>query len=160
MGRERWQELVQAHVVALGYDSIAAFVAARPGTPYPALATELGEEILGVMVAEAQLREARDAGRLRDAAADGLVRCLRQVLTGGWSRTEPGDPEVTIDFMNITGWSLWIGLFMNARFAESALDAMWAELLQRAPAGWLPRDADDEVIRAVIDALYAAGPPT
>lgn len=151
---EAWEKKLLDRVRQRGFATVGEFVSARPGVPYPELADELGPDILGVQVVDAQLREARDRGQLRSAAADSLVRCIRQQLPQGWGKTASMDAGVTNDFMNITAWSYWSTLFKGVEPGGDVPDAVWEQLRERAPLGWLPRDADDSVVRAVIDAAW------
>lgn len=153
---EAWEKKLLDRVRQRGFATVGEFVTSRPGVPYPELADELGPDILGAQVVDAQLREAREQGKLRFAAADSLVRCIRQQLPQGWGKTQSQDAGVTNDFMNITAWSYWSTLFKSVQPGDDIPDAVWSHLKESAPLGWLPRDADDSVARGAINAAWPA----
>jgi hypothetical protein len=152
MRLEAEQRIVD-RVKALGFVSLADYIAARTGVPYTALADELGDGVLGMHVAALHMRDARDH---RAAAADALVRALRQVLTGGWDRTDAAEPGVDRAFVNVTAWSYWTSLLDGCAPSENVLDHLWDELKARAQPGWLPTAPSDPVIVAAFDAAWPA----
>src|SRR5262245_18824173 len=105
--RPEAEKRIVDRVTALGFASLADYIAARIGVPYTDLADELGDNVLGMHVAALQMRDARDR---RAAAADALVRALRQVLPNGWDRTDATEPGVDREFVTVSGWSYWISL--------------------------------------------------
>lgn len=152
---ERWESDLLERVEKLGFSSLNDYLRARPGAPYPALADELGASVLGVQVADLQLRKAKREGELpfREAARDALVRCLRQTLTAGWSRTESQD-GASAEFMNIAAWSNWSSLVKRVTPADPRTDAVWKELETRAKEGWLPQDSEDGLVQLVFASAW------
>src|SRR5439155_17181587 len=138
-------------VRALGFSSLADYLAARVGVPYTDLADELGDGILGLHLAAVQMKQATNR---RAAAADALVRTLRQVLTRGWDLTEALEPGVTRDFVNVAAWSYWTSLLDAARPPEEVLDRLWEHLKSAAKPGWLPKTADDPVLKQAFDSAW------
>jgi hypothetical protein len=103
------------------------------------------------------LEEAKARGEIRSAAIDSLVRCIRQQLPQGWSRTPSQDEGVTPEFMNITAWSYWSGMFKAVQPDDALTDAVWARLREWAPTGWLPESVEDEIIRAAFNEAWPVG---
>jgi hypothetical protein len=153
---ESWEKDVISRAATLGFSSLSEYLASRPAVPYPNLAAEMGAPVMGLQVAELQIRTARAEGvaSLRAAAKDALVRCLRQVLTSGWGRTDSTEPGVSRDFVNVSAWTLWGSMIASARPADAIIRDVWQELSIRAPEGWLPTSTDDPVVTAAFDAAW------
>lgn len=152
---DKWEQELLSRVKAAGFADLDQFLSARPGVSHPALAEELGGPVMGVQIVTRQLNQAKARGTLRDALADALVRCLRQVLTQGWSKT-PGD-GVEPDFVNVTGWSTWSALVTDYLPDPEIKHAVWNVLNTQAKPGWLPETAKDPLI---VEAFRSAWPIT
>lgn len=155
-----WQQKVRARVNARGFETIAAFLASMPGATYAEAAAALGDDVAPIQVTRLHLGEARkvDASAFRAAAIDSLVRYLRQRLPDGWGRQSSEDPDLEPDFLcnkAFTGWEASLEE-ADAITAGARCQAVWQRLCELAPLGWLPADANDDVIRRVFDAAWPA----
>lgn len=149
--RPEAERKIVERVQALGFASLGDYLAARVGVPYTDLADELGSGVLGLHIAALQMKHAANP---RAAAADALVRALRQVLTKGWDLTDAAEPGVSPEFVNITAWSYWTSLLEGVRPEEEILDRLWDTLRRGAKPGWLPRTADDPVLKNAFDQAW------
>lgn len=152
--RQEAEKHINDRLKALGFDSLADYLAARIGVPYPTLADELGDSVLGMHLAALHVRRAKDC---RAAAADALVRVLRQVLTKGWDLTDASEAGVSREFVNGTAWTYWAAMLDRCAPSEEVLEAIWEHIKANARTGWLPATPDDPIIA---EAFRSAWPRT
>lgn len=157
MNRER---ILRERLKAAGFDSLDAFLEGRPGAGYVALANELGAPLVAIDLIRSFLTNARERGEraFRAAAIDLLARHLREILTNGWGRLRPNDsPDTDVEIVNISPWSLWSTQVAAADEAHSEhAHAVFQALKALAPAGWLPTDQSDPVLRRAFDTAWPA----
>ncbi|MFE8603303.1 NUDIX hydrolase [Archangium violaceum] len=151
MSRDRsWEGNAKARlyerVRERGYDSLTAFVEARPTASLVALAEELGpDDIAGVQVFSGLLAEAERNNRVTRLVRGQLVRELCACLPTGW-------PAVLDDanrFKVAKALGLWSS-FTPTTHEERVRRAGDALLATPPPPGWLPRGPDDELLLTLL----------
>jgi SAM-dependent methyltransferase len=152
------QSKLNERLRSAGFDSLEAFLAARPGVGVVALANELGRPVVGVDIARAMLTgaQARGSGAFREVAIDLLARHIREILVNGWGRLRPNeDPDTDLEIVNISAWAVWL---TQIKAADASLDerahAVYQALKATAPEGWLPADGNDPILRRAFDEAW------
>ena len=103
---------------------------------------ELGDDVAPIQMTRLQLSEAKQAGGLRAAAKDVMVRVMRAELPEGWAR---------VAYLNASAFASWGAPMKWASVADDVIAAVGERLNASAPVGWKPTDSGDAVIAAVID---------
>lgn len=137
---------------ALGFDSITAFAAARPGASMVELADELGDLTPTAELHATLLDEARAQGELVRCARALLVREVHAQLDG-WPTLVDHDGRTALGAC-LLAWAANLGGHvpeLRQRAIDVALELLDAPL----PAGWMPTDADDEVLLDVFRRRWA-----
>jgi len=131
-----------------GFGDINAFLDAHPAATYVELARLLGPTIAGMDVAICQMEDAQRKGTLREAAADGLVRELRNCLPGGWIPGPAG-----FDLARAYGaWAAHLKVEARRPDLSTEIAAVFAALLKsNPPEGWLPASKRDPLLAQAFD---------
>lgn len=139
----------------LGFDSLEAFLTARPGVGVVALAEELGRPVIGIDLVRVMLTRAygRGSQAFREAAIDLLARHLREIQINGWGRLRPDDtPDTDIEIVNIAPWSIWSSqISIVDKAASERTSAVFDALNATAETGWKPADKNDPALRRAFD---------
>lgn len=139
--KDGWRGRLELAVQALGFKSVAEYAAAAPAKTYDELVDALRVDAAPVQLIQLEKEHAISTGTYALFARRCLVRTLREVLPNGWL----DGPES--DFNNGMAWNLWVTR-IGADDEDSAFD-VWTQLKEGAPAGWLPVDAEDDLIVAL-----------
>ena len=148
----------------LGFDSVTDLIAERPRATYQDLARELsascdpGVRVAPVALRILQVNDAHQRGRLREAAADALVRCLREVVRGGWAVSKRAEVDA------LSAFSAWSSTFAAPAVAMPAAhkfsQAVWEALRALPPEqGWLPADGADPLVEEAFRVGWPAEQP-
>jgi hypothetical protein len=138
--RGDWEARVHARITEKGFASVAAFLAAHPGTSYTELARMLGADIAAVQLERMHVVAATSAAVRISAMRDSLCRYLREALRNGWGVGPSWDARV------MEGLSNWIVMWGQQPWMRTIFDHLKAA----APKGWRPDTADDPIIEAAI----------
>jgi hypothetical protein len=85
-----WPDRVGSAIRSLGFANLTDFLASMPARPYGEIANHLGQ-VAPIQVIAVQFREAKSAGRVREAAKDSLCRNLVEQLPDGWGIGDNAD---------------------------------------------------------------------
>ncbi len=128
-----------------GYDSLTAFVEARPAVPLSVLADELGEDVAAIQLLSGLLAEAERRQRVRRFERDVLARELAEGLPNGW-------PAVLDDanrFEVAMALARWVG-YVPEGHQENARRVMSILLASPPPPGWHPLGPDDALLLSLL----------
>jgi hypothetical protein len=141
-----WRVRLYERVRERGYDSLTAFVDARPTASLVALAEELGpDDIAGVQVYSALVAEADRSRRVTRLVRGQLVRELAEALPNGW-------PAVLDDAirgeiaMALGRWTA----YSPETHKERVRQARAALRATPPPPGWRPLGPDDELLLTLL----------
>ena len=143
-----WPNALREAVHSLGFSSLTDALAAMPGRPYGEVANRLGN-VAPIQVIAIQFREARQSGRVRDAAKDSLCRNLVERLPNGWRVGEKSDWQ---SVLALSSWSSEIKVTGECPELESTLFAVSSALRATPPpTGWIPLGPHDRIIESAFD---------
>jgi hypothetical protein len=139
-----WRARIRSRLEALGYQTIAEFLAQHRAEPYLQLAARLGEDVAAIQVQILHCDDAREKGNVRAMAMDSLARDLRTNLAAGWSGPAKGD------FDTSGAYADWVSrLEVQLPGFRPVADATWQALEQLTPpTGWQASGPHDPVIVA------------
>ncbi len=127
----------------LGFETASDFLNAHPSETYHELAERLGSDIAPVQIQHLQFLEAKESGRVRAAAMDGLARKLREHIPEGWAKGSTAKSKA------MDAYAHWAGMVetRGKNIEAGRLLAVWRALERIGPPeGWLPSDARDDIL--------------
>lgn len=154
--RGDWKQRLSALLADHGHDSVTSFLAAYPRRSLLDLADSVlgGGDVAAVQLLWTVLDEAKVRGpaAAESCARDLLIRSMHQHMKRGW---DPADLEA--EGQAYSGWACEL-----ERIAKVNALALWEALVESAPPGWLPNDADDPILVAAFREHWprAPHPPT
>ncbi|MCL4207997.1 MAG: hypothetical protein KJ000_36380 [Pirellulaceae bacterium] len=146
-----WRRRLQAKIDVLGFSDLEQYLAANPGLGYVQLAETLGEaNISAAQIYGEQIQRAAKRGETRLAAKDCLARLLNEYLRRGWGVGRHFSRRLASVY---AAWATTIKA--NAKDdleTATRLNAVFDQLeVACPPTGWLPRDANDEILCRVFE---------
>jgi hypothetical protein len=134
-----WQARLRSSLHSLGCETVQDFLVRYPAEPYLKLVKRLGDHVAALQLVRMQFDEARQSGRVRDAAKDCLCRELVGNLKRGWGM------GVRADFHMAGAYANWVTELERCQPDTRPLaDAVWRVLNEMCPPwGWLPDSPDD-----------------
>ena len=144
-----WQGRLQTELHCLGFSSLKDFFAAYPGLNYFKLVELIPDASIAPMqLYGEQLRDARLNNRLRETAADCLVRFLAYHIKRGWGQGRHFPFRLASAFAD---WKTSIKQYADPDETESQRLDMVEELLKAnpPPIGWIPSGVSDSLIEKV-----------
>ncbi|RKH30366.1 NUDIX hydrolase [Corallococcus praedator] len=141
-----WKVRLYERVRERGYDSLTAFVEARPTASLIALAEELGpDDIAGVQVFSGLVAEAERSHRVTRLVRGQLVRELCAHLPKGW----PAVMDDANRFRVARALAGWYSFTPETH--KTQVDRASDALLAHPPLpGWRPLGPDDEMLRTLL----------
>ncbi|RYZ33900.1 MAG: NUDIX hydrolase [Myxococcaceae bacterium] len=141
-----WKARLYERVRERGYDSLTAFVAARPTTSLLALAEELGpDDVAGVQVFSGLVAEAERSHQLTHLVRGQLVRELSTYLPNGW----PAVMDDANRFKVARALASWYSFTPETH--KERVDRVGDVLLATPPPpGWRPLGPDDALLRMLL----------
>ena len=145
---EDWKQRLYASLGHLGYSSVLAYLADRPGEGYFRLARQL-EGFAALQIQQLQWEEAQEGQLERRVAMDALVRIMRDRLRKGWGKGRHRD-------LNTAGvLADWLAM-ISGKYDTSDVGAkarrVWECLKESAPpGGWLPQSPEDLHVKTAFD---------
>lgn len=146
-----WADRIGSAIRSLGFDSLAEFLVSMPARPYSEIASHLGQ-VAPIQVIAVQFREAKSAGRVREAAKDSLCRNLVEQLPDGWGIGDKADWQ---SVRALSSWSSEVQVTGECEELKSTLLAVARALRELPPPhGWIPKGPDDSIIESVFDSQW------
>lgn len=149
-----WQDRLRGRLADLGCETVSDFLGMFPVESYVRVAKRLGNDVAAVQLVWGQFDEAKEAGRVREAALDHLVRSLAEAMKRkGWG------VGIHWDRIRARGFSAWSsaikGHFQGEHdeHVEAVLDSLKAS---PPPEGWRPEGNDDPFLLAAFEAGWPA----
>lgn len=138
-------------VESLGFTNLSDFLASMPSQPYSEVAKRIGQ-VAPIQVIATQFREARSAGRIREAAKDCLCRNLAEKLPNGWGIGENADWQ---SVRALSSWSSEIQVTGECAELKPTLLAVGKALRDvQPPQGWTPITPADPIIESIFDSQW------
>jgi len=130
-----------------GFESTSDLLSRFPAKPYVDLAADLGNDMAALQLEWMQFEEAKEQGKLRDAAMDSLARELAGHLREGWGR------GTQVDFNTAGVFADWVTRLedYDPDLVPRA-EAVWQALHElRPPEGWKPEGPDNPLLAFAFD---------
>ena len=147
-----WVDRLGKKIQAFGYANVTDHLADMPGRPYGEIAERLGG-VVPIQIISVQIREAKLAGRVREAAKDSLVRNLAEQLPNGWGAGENSDWQ---SVRALSSWSSELQVTGECEELKPKLLAIAQALRELPPPkGWTPSNPNDPIIENVFDSQWS-----
>lgn len=149
-----WRERIYRGIRRFGCETVSEFLEKFAGETYSQVVERLGDEIAPVQLQCVQFGEARETRRLREAAMDGLVRVVNDMLPSGWNSKDPRSSAA------ICAFGAWAGMVKaEGGFQDSdLLLEVWRAIETRLPGiGWHPKNVQVPILQ---EAFKAGWPKT
>jgi hypothetical protein len=141
-----WRVRLYERVRERGFDSLTAFVEARPAIPIHILADELGKnDVAAVQVLSGLLAEAEQRKQVTRFVRDVLVRELSDSFPDGWPAVVDEANRFEVAHV-LARWTSYTpdSHKLRVKQARAALRA------HPPPPGWRPLSPDDELLRTLL----------
>jgi hypothetical protein len=152
-GKEMFAATIQNSLQAGGYATVSEFFRAHPGKTCIELARILGPNIIPQALLALYYREAKQEGRMRDAACDNLVRELHYTFPQGWGIHERPDEMAGV---RLAGWVSDVVNTGECPQYEPFVMKVMTLLIRESPPGrgWHPVGIEDEYLTELFNRAW------